>query len=73
VLGQFFSVTGTTNITSVTADQAGRNITLQFVTGTLTLTNGSNLKLNGNFVPTAGQSIELVCDGTNWREIGGRF
>lgn len=32
-------------------------------------TDGSNLKLNGNFTCTADDSITLLCDGTNWIEI----
>lgn len=66
-----WSVTGTTNITSVTADlsQVGRRVTLVFA-GILTFTDGSNLVLAGNFVTTADDSITLVCDGTNWVETG---
>jgi hypothetical protein len=60
-------VTGTTNITSVTAGMASQRVTLLF-TGILTFTDGSNLKLNGNFVTTADDTITLVCDGTNWYE-----
>lgn len=63
-----FSVTGTTDITSVTASWAGRRVTLIFA-GALTFTDGSNLKLAGNFVTTADDTITLICDGTNWVEI----
>lgn len=68
VLGDFFSVTGTTNITSITADQIGRKIILSF-TGILTVTNGSNLKLTSNFTTASGSVLELVSDGTNWVEL----
>ena len=61
-------VSGTTTITSVTAAQAGRLVTLQF-SGILTFTDGSNLKLNGNFVTTADDTITLISDGTNWFEV----
>ena len=37
--------------------------------GILTFTDGSNLKLNGNFVTTADDTITLVYDGTNWYEM----
>lgn len=62
-----FQITGTTNITSVTASWAGRRVTLVFV-GILTFTDGSNLKLAGNLVTTGDDTITLVCDGTNWLE-----
>lgn len=69
--GEFFNITGTTNITSVTASWIGRRVTLKFA-GILTFTDGSNLKLGGNFVTTADDVIPLVCDGTNWYEDGAR-
>lgn len=61
-------VTGTTTITSITADYAGRLAVIRF-SGALTLTDGSNLILNGNFVTTADDTITLVSDGTNWYEV----
>lgn len=61
------TISGTTTITSITASWAGRRVTLIF-SGALTLTDGSNLKLAGNFVTTADDAITLVCDGTNWVE-----
>jgi len=65
--GDFFNITGTTNITSVTASWSGREVALKFA-GILTFTDGSNLKLAGNLVTTADDTITLVCDGTNWYE-----
>jgi hypothetical protein len=63
------TVTGTTNITSITATgHTARRVTLVF-TGILTFTDGSNLKLNANFVTSADDTITLVCDGTNWFEV----
>jgi hypothetical protein len=62
-------VTGTTNITSVTAGSAGRRVSIIF-RGILTFTDGSNLKLAGNFVTSADDVITLVSDGTNWHEAG---
>jgi parallel beta-helix repeat protein len=62
------TISGTTTITSVTASWAGRIVTLVF-SGALTFTDGSNLKLNGNFVTTADDTITLGCDGTNWIEL----
>jgi hypothetical protein len=43
-------------------------VALQF-SGALTFTDGSNLKLAGNFVTTADDTITLVSDGTNWNEM----
>lgn len=64
----YFNITGTTTITSVTASWPGRQVTLKFA-GILTFTDGSNLKLATNFVTTADDTITLVCDGTNWFEV----
>jgi len=58
------------NITSISPVQKGRTIRLMF-TGVLTVTDGSNLKMAGNFVTTADDTITLTCyDGTNWFEDG---
>lgn len=68
--GNVFHVTGTTTITSVSGTNinAGTVITIIF-DGILTFTDGSNLKLAGNFVTTADDTITLVYDGTNWYEV----
>lgn len=65
--GSLFTISGTTTITSITASHAERRVTLIF-SGALTFTDGSNLKLAGNLVTTADDTITLVCDGTNWYE-----
>jgi hypothetical protein len=64
------TVTGTTSITSITATAAdtGRTVTLVF-SGALTATDGGNLKLAGNFVTTADDTLTISCDGTNWYEV----
>jgi hypothetical protein len=61
-------ITGTTTVTSMTAQIPGRVVTLKF-NGILTFTDGSNLKLNGNLVTAADTTITLTCDGTNWYEM----
>ncbi|HEY6731041.1 MAG TPA: right-handed parallel beta-helix repeat-containing protein [Solirubrobacterales bacterium] len=66
-LGSLFRITGTTNITSLTASWNGREVTLRFAS-TPTFTDGSNLRLAGNLVATADDTITLICDGTNWYE-----
>jgi hypothetical protein len=63
-----FTITGTTNITSITANR-DRQVTLRF-SGALTVTDGSNLNLAGNMITAAGDVLILVCsDGTNWDEV----
>lgn len=67
--GNVFHVTGTTTITSITATdiKAGTILTIIF-DGILTFTDGSNLKLAGNFVTSADDTITLAFDGTNFYE-----
>lgn len=65
--GEFFNITGTTGITSITASFIGRRVTLQF-TGILTITDGGNLRLAGNFTTASTSTITLVSDGANWVE-----
>lgn len=69
--GNLFQVTGNTNITAITANarDKGRIISLTF-TGTPTISDGGNLKLNGAFTPGADDTVTMICDGTNWRELG---
>lgn len=72
--GNLFHITGTTNITTLNtcgAAENGRLVTLIF-DGILTFTDGNNLKLAGNFATTADDTIQLLCDGTNWYETGTR-
>jgi len=66
----FATVTGTTDITTITATFAGDVITLQFTdalppdlkhgTGNLVLTGAAD------FSPAQNDACRLVCDGTNW-------
>ena len=63
------TISGTTSITSIAAGgHAGKVRTLIFE-GVLTVTDGSNLNLAGNFVTTADDTITLACDGTDWFEV----
>lgn len=64
----YIVITGTTNITSITASWARRVVTLRF-DDVLTVTDGSNLILAGNFVTSFNDTLTLVCDGTSWYEI----
>lgn len=64
-----FSITGTTSITSIVATGFdGKTVRLIF-DGILTVTDGSNLKLSGNFVTSADDVMTLVCNGANWHEV----
>ena len=71
--GDVFVVTGTADVTSITAttEDTGRVIWLIFsgAAATTGVTDGSNLKINGNFGYTADDTMCLVCDGTNWYEV----
>lgn len=63
-------VTGTTTVTSIASSgHAGRRVTLIFG-GVLTFTDGGNLRLSANLVTSADDTITLVCNGTNWYEVG---
>jgi hypothetical protein len=62
-------ISGTTGITSIFAGlNEGRRVTLIFQ-DILTVTDGGNLKLNGNFVSAANATLTVTCDGTNWYEV----
>ena len=66
--GNYFDITGTDAITSITAKDAGTMVILQF-DGILTFTDGSNLILAGDFTTSADDIIILISTGTNWHEI----
>ena len=65
---EFVNITGSTSITTITAGFVGQEVMLTFA-GTLTVSDGSNLSLAGDFVATAGDTLSLICDGTNWNEL----
>lgn len=63
-------VSGTTNITSIASGgYDGQRVTYIFQS-TPTFTDGNNLKIAGNLVATADDTISLVCFGDNWYETG---
>lgn len=66
-----YFVSGNTTITSIAAARPKRRITLIF-TSTAQVTDGSNLILETNFTGGANRVLELLSDGTNWRETGRR-
>lgn len=63
-------VTGTTTIESITTSSRSRKLILEF-TGVLTVKDAiGNLALAGDFTTSSGDTLTLVCDGTNWIERG---
>ena len=65
-----YHVTGTTTITSITSTNCANGIVITLIfDDVLTFTDGNNLKLAGNFVTTADDTITLAYDGTNWYEV----
>jgi hypothetical protein len=68
--GNTFHVTGTTSITSITTTGMTAGAVIQIIfDDVLTFTDGNNLVLAGNFVTSAGDTITLVYDGTNFYEL----
>lgn len=65
--GNFFVVTGTTNITNINSASPGI-YTLKF-NGVLTLSDAGNLKLNGAFTTANEATITLWSDGTSFWEV----
>jgi hypothetical protein len=68
--GTIIPISGTTTITTIPAHAAGAWVILEFSNAGCQITNGSNLKLRGNYVSRAGGTLSLECDGVNWDEIG---
>lgn len=67
--GNLFHVTGTTTITSITTTGLGTGLCFTMIfDGVLTVTDGSNLVLAGNFVTTAGDTLSVCFDGTSFYE-----
>lgn len=62
-------VKGTTEIKKVTATSDGHRLVLKFKES-VKVVKGENLKLKENFEATADDTLSLVCDGTNWYEVG---
>jgi hypothetical protein len=69
--GNIVTVSGAVGITSITATFWKGNVVTLWIPGNLTVTDGSNLKLAGNFVSGAnGGTLTLAnVDNTNWLEV----
>lgn len=67
--GELFNITGVTAFGTINGGWAGRRITFKFA-GALTVNDGgASLKLAGNFVTTADDTMTLMHDGTAWYEL----
>lgn len=67
-VGNVFHIVGNTGIATISGSNAKGRITFIF-DGTPTFTDGSNLKLAGNLVATADDTITGWWDGTNFYEL----
>jgi len=65
-------ITGATPVTFITPNGHSGQTVILFPDAGVDIRDGSNLLLNGNFLATAGDTLALTCDGTNWREVGPR-
>jgi hypothetical protein len=69
VNGDYFQVTGNTNFGTLNGGWCGRRVTLKF-TGTPTVSDGgASMKLAGNLVATADDTLTLLHDGDTWVEL----
>jgi hypothetical protein len=69
---ELVNITGTADISSITAGFAGQRVTLKFAgtAATTGLIDGSNLNLSGDLGYTPDDTITLVSDATDWYEVG---
>jgi hypothetical protein len=68
--GKAFHVTGNTAITSMVGTNLAPGEVIRIIfDGTPTFTDGNNLKIAGNLVATADDTISLLWDGSNFYEL----
>jgi hypothetical protein len=61
---------GPTNVTSIDSKSAWVGRTLSIISNaSVSVIDGNNLKLTGNWVSSASSTLSLVCDGINWYEV----
>lgn len=67
---QYYEVTGTTSFGTISnpAAYTGKTLILKF-NNVLTVIDGVNVNLNGNFVTSANDTLTLVSDGTAYYEV----
>lgn len=62
-------LTGST-VTSIDSKSCAKGRILTLIgNAALTVVDGNNLKLNGNWTVAASYTLTLICDGTNWYEL----
>ena len=67
---RYVSVTGSAPITTINPPEAGYMTTFAFPGSGVTVSDAlGNLRLAGNFTPTANDTLTLITDGTNWYEV----
>ena len=65
-----FKLAATPAASSIDAASSWKNRKVTLIAlGTCTVNDGSNLKLNSQWVAKADETLTLVCDGTNWWEV----
>lgn len=63
-------LSGATNVTSINSKSCAKGRILTLIgNASLTVVDGNNLKLNGNWTVAASYTLTLICDGTNWYEL----
>jgi hypothetical protein len=68
-INNLVNITGTTTINAINPTAAGHVVTLKF-NAAIVVSDTANVRLNGVFVADIDDTLMLVCDGTNWFEVG---
>ena len=66
--GNYFDITGTTNIATITAKSAGTIVILQF-DGILDVVETGNLILSATFTTSADDTLMLISNGVSYHEL----
>ncbi len=68
--GNFFVITGTVNIDTISATGTNGDVIVLSFADVLTVGDGTgNLQLAGNFVTTTSDTLTLISNGTGWAEL----
>ncbi len=70
-LGELFLSTNAapTTVTQLDDGAVGQRVTIVSTNSNFQITDGGNFRLNGNYSSTADDVLELIWDGSLWREI----